>query len=445
MERPYSSSAHPLALFLQLLQPFPWFFDVPKGQLKPLELRCRPDVVKERQDDIFQLRCIPLFQFRDTPIRSVYRLYEYMCAGFHTQVQYETEYFFFHHDPDRWTPDNMHDLEDEDEERYAFVASILEALIAAFNWRLSMGLQRDHSRLTFSDMDANPPKLFRAPGWAIAVPPLPAPLVLAEDVDQRKTPFIDRNIYGANNGHIMELDDPTLQREFNWSSFSLALSRLDFLVAESAVLEQHAPICIVASGGFVSLWYLIVIDASVATEQLNSAAYSALGNRMTTQDLNYFIDPVVFGSMYGQVQNELRRLISQVAQDMHLVKGWANDEVSLFLTLLRDPKDLFDRSIQQGLLLYSGTNLRIYGVLWLWVLVRKMKRLQMEGQPPREVDWSDCVCIAQRMVEETGETVTKRQLKEFDHTDREPPVFDATIYRVNQRFQAAFGFSGFSD
>ncbi|KAI4263322.1 MAG: hypothetical protein L6R42_001526, partial [Xanthoria sp. 1 TBL-2021] len=107
----------------------------------------------------------------------------------------------------------------------------------------------------------------------------------------------------------------------------------------------------------------------------------ALGNRTTTQDLDYFIDPTAYGPMKHQVQAELRRLIFDVAGALHFVSDWANDQVQMFLTLLRDPQELFDRSIQQGLLLYDGAALQIYGVLWLWVLVRKMKRLQMENQP----------------------------------------------------------------
>lgn len=171
-----------------------------------------------------------------------------------------------------------------------------------------------------------------------------------------------------------------------------------------------------------------------------------MGNRTTTQDLDYFIDPVAYGSLYGQVQSELRRLILQVAKEMRFVEDWANDQVALFLGLLRDPKDLFDRSVQQGLLLYNGVNLLIYGVLWLWTLVRKMKRLQMDSQLPREVDWSDCVFILHRIISGTGgELLKRRQLTEFDHTDREPPVYMETIDSVNQRFQLTYRLDAFLD
>ncbi|CAF9929024.1 MAG: hypothetical protein HETSPECPRED_007261 [Heterodermia speciosa] len=178
---------------------------VPKSQLTPLELKNHPTAVLQRQDGIFQLRCIPLFRLRDTPLRSVYRLYEYMCAGFHTQVQYETEYFYFHPDSARWSVEEIPDPEDSHQQRYAFVASIVEALVAAFNWRLCLGLQRDRSRLSFGEMELHPPRRIRSPEWAVAVPPLPEPLIIADNVDRHKTPFEARNIMGVNNGHMYSI------------------------------------------------------------------------------------------------------------------------------------------------------------------------------------------------------------------------------------------------
>lgn len=197
--------SHPFRIFLSLLNPYPWYLQVPRPQMTPRDLRRNPRSVMVRQDGIFQLRCIPLFQMRDTPERSVYRLYEYICAGLYEQVQYETEYFYFHTDPQRWSLDRIPDPKDANEERYAFVASIIEALAASFNWRLSLGLQRDRSRLSFSEIDARPPSPICAPQWAIAVPRLREPLVIADNVDHRKTPFEARNIIGANNGHMYSI------------------------------------------------------------------------------------------------------------------------------------------------------------------------------------------------------------------------------------------------
>ena len=174
-------------------------------------------------------------------------------------------------------------------------------------------------------------------------------------------------------------------------------------------------------------------------------ANSALGNRPSTQDLDYFLDATAYGPMHAQVKLELRRLIHGVADRLQFVPDWANDQVELFLSLLRDPKDLFDRSIKQNLVLYRGDNIHIYAVLWLWVLVRKMKRLQMEGEPAREVDWIDCVSIIYRIKSDSGTRLKKSDLTEFDHTDREPPVYPETAAAVNQRFRTLYGSDGLVD
>lgn len=167
-----------------------------------------------------------------------------------------------------------------------------------------------------------------------------------------------------------------------------------------------------------------------------------MANRTSTRDLDYFIHPTAYGTLNAEVQAELKRLIIEVAGQLHFVSDWANDQVKLFLALIRNPEELFDRSVQQGVLLFRGMNLHIYAVVWLWVLVRKMKRLQMEGQEPREVDWIDCVSIIQKIVEDSGTPVSPSQLTEFDHTDREPPVFPETVAEVNHRFRIIHGFDG---
>lgn len=70
--------------------------------------------------------------------------------------------------------------------------------------------------------------------------------------------------------------------------------------------------------------------------------------------------------------------------------SWANDEVRVILTL-NDTEGLFDRSKTE--ILSKDENMVIYAVLWEWGLIRKMKRLQMEGQPQRRDDLSDVVSI----------------------------------------------------
>ena len=205
LRRLLHGSCHPYRLFAWLVQPIPWHFAVAKDQMTPAELKQNPPKFIDRQDGIMQLRSMPLFIKRDTPLCSIYRIYEYICSNNYGQVQYETEYFYFHPDTARWSLDQIPDPKDKHEQRYAILGSIVEALAVAFNWRLSLGLQRDHSHRTFDEMEANPPITIEAPSWAIAVPPLQEPLVLAECKWHRKTPFEARNILGVSNGYMFSI------------------------------------------------------------------------------------------------------------------------------------------------------------------------------------------------------------------------------------------------
>lgn len=169
IRRLYHGSDHPLRLFFWLIQPFPWKFRVPP-QLPPQELRDLSDIRSLRHDGILQLRCIPLFQYRDTALRSVYRIYEFLCSGENHEVGYEVEYFFFH--PHQWRIEDIPDPKDDNPQRYAILASLIEALVDSFNWRYNLGLRR--TRKTEDPCPANE----IAPEWTRRVGRLPEPLRL---------------------------------------------------------------------------------------------------------------------------------------------------------------------------------------------------------------------------------------------------------------------------
>lgn len=96
------------------------------------------------QPGIMQLRRIPLFRKRDTPLYSLYRLYEDLCSNDLVMMGYECEYFFFHNEQS-WRLSQILDPQDAGPIRYAILASMVEALVDAFNWRLQLGLRRDKS------------------------------------------------------------------------------------------------------------------------------------------------------------------------------------------------------------------------------------------------------------------------------------------------------------
>ncbi|TDL27957.1 hypothetical protein BD410DRAFT_679859, partial [Rickenella mellea] len=111
-----------------LLRPFPLQFAVPH-QLSPFEILARPEIVMEYRCKVLDyalLRGVYLFSFRDTPLRSLYRLYETTCAAEHGEMMLEAAYFWRHQD---WRIEDIPDPHDSDPLRYAIIASLVEELV----------------------------------------------------------------------------------------------------------------------------------------------------------------------------------------------------------------------------------------------------------------------------------------------------------------------------
>lgn len=138
------------------------------------------------------------------------------------------------------------------------------------------------------------------------------------------------------------------------------------------------------------------------------------------------------------IKDGLKTAISRVSTKLGYNPTWCNDDVSLFVNLLSRPDELFNQSVQQGLVLYSGRNLKVYAVKWIWLLVRKMKRLQMLALPPRMEDLQDCVAISRIIFLENG-AIDNSMLQQFDHSESEPPIFWSTAKAVGDLAVQAWG------
>lgn len=166
---------YPLLTLLRMFIPYPsWFFPIPG----PFSLRALIDDKKNGTDiinahfgDIHNLRAIPIWRMRDTPLRSIYRLYELHLADHYELMGWETEYFFFRPD---WKLRDIPDPKDSDPLRYATIASIVEELHEAVNWRLSLGLRRNHEHVDREE-DGDPWPPFTPedlPDWTRKVRPI---------------------------------------------------------------------------------------------------------------------------------------------------------------------------------------------------------------------------------------------------------------------------------
>ncbi|KAK2808494.1 hypothetical protein FQN50_004703 [Emmonsiellopsis sp. PD_5] len=162
----------PWLALLRLFIPYPaWLFAVPEP-LPPQELLGNKDLMFHRRRELVVLNAIPIWRWRDTPLRSLYRLYESLISGEYSPLGEETEYFWYQ---SSWALDHIPDPADPNPIRYAILACLAEELVTAFNWRLSMGMRRNHEHiLREHDSDPYPPYTpISGPLWTKHVPPIP--------------------------------------------------------------------------------------------------------------------------------------------------------------------------------------------------------------------------------------------------------------------------------
>lgn len=105
---------YPLLALLRMFIPYPTCsFPIP-GPYSPRELiedtKNKTGIIDSHFGEIHNLRAIPVWRMRDTPLRSVYRLYELHLADHYALMGWETEYFFFRPD---WMLKDIPDPKDQ--------------------------------------------------------------------------------------------------------------------------------------------------------------------------------------------------------------------------------------------------------------------------------------------------------------------------------------------
>ncbi|KAL4877943.1 hypothetical protein BJY04DRAFT_120113 [Aspergillus karnatakaensis] len=181
-----------------------WYFPVP-GPFSPRALiedeKNATGIIASHFGDMYNYRAIPIWRMRDTPMRSIYRLYELHLADRYEMMGWETEYFFFRPD---WKVGDIPDPKDPDPVRYAVLASIVEELHEAVNWRLSLGLRRNYKHV-YRDHKDDPWPPFtpeELPEWTKHVPPIDKDVlrnsVPAESLDSDGNLVLETNGTGPN-------------------------------------------------------------------------------------------------------------------------------------------------------------------------------------------------------------------------------------------------------
>jgi hypothetical protein len=196
-----------------------------------------------------------------------------------------------------------------------------------------------------------------------------------------------------------------------------ALNQLDIEIGRSKNLKNFGAITLIAVGGFVAVTYL--------------------GNRDSSPDLNYFLDPTL--PNFPKLQAKLRGAINTVADAAHLSTNWANDNVSVFAAGDRRIR-LFKDSVRQNVLLYKGKYLVVYSVQWEWALEAKLRRIARDA---RFVDINDAAFILKQLTNKAGGPLLTDRVKRWNANIYDP-ITDEALRRVGERFIYLFGFEGFA-
>lgn len=109
---------------------------------------------------------------------------------------YESSYFFYHSES-TWQLSQVPDPKDKDLVRYSLLASFVEAIVAAFNWKLEQGLRRDGSQVSgVGDNDSVQVVLETPPSWTSKLKPVAERLDLRppNNTDGPDLAFQRRNI-----------------------------------------------------------------------------------------------------------------------------------------------------------------------------------------------------------------------------------------------------------
>ena len=146
----FGGSKRPVSILLKLALGSAERLTLPKPLPTQNKLHEHSNLIWKRYDGITVLRRIPLFNSKDTPTNSIYRMCEFLCSNESNRLMLEMQYFWDHPPSGLWRLCMIPDPQDHDTERYAVLASLVESLVLAFNNRTTLGLRRDGSYTDFT-------------------------------------------------------------------------------------------------------------------------------------------------------------------------------------------------------------------------------------------------------------------------------------------------------
>ena len=155
----------------------------------PEELLAQPNVHREQLAQ--RVYRTPKGTLKDTPLFSLYRLYEHLILNDNIGLRNEIEYFWYA----KWPVASIPDPRDPCASRYAVLSAIPALLVESFNQRIELGLPRKADPIfSREEMEQyqKEDKIFESvPDWTNQAPRLQETLVIPHDNDEVLESFED--------------------------------------------------------------------------------------------------------------------------------------------------------------------------------------------------------------------------------------------------------------
>jgi hypothetical protein len=155
----------------------------------PEELLAQPNVY--RKGLFRRVHRTPKGKEEDTPLFSLYRLYEHLTLNDNVGLRNELEYFWYA----TWPVASIPDPKDSSTSRCAVLSAIPALLVESFNKRIDLGLPRKaDSIITREELEQyhKEEKVFESvPAWTTQVARLEETLVIPHDNDEVLASFED--------------------------------------------------------------------------------------------------------------------------------------------------------------------------------------------------------------------------------------------------------------
>ncbi|KAM5476902.1 hypothetical protein MauCBS54593_000172 [Microsporum audouinii] len=153
--------------------------------------------------------------------------------------------------------------------------------------------------------------------------------------------------------------------------FETALEALDEELSKDAFITAFAPIQLLCSGEFLCLKYLKC--------------------RNTAFELDFLLDPE--WSKDEDIKTPLYASMATITQRLGYDQEWLNEDMGLFVTRASRAR-LLECAKKQGIVLFRGENVVIYGAPMEWALERKIRRIYASGKlDKKEPDVADALAI----------------------------------------------------